>query len=299
MTLKSIDVFIEMARKNRTRRIAVAAAEDKPVLEAVKAAMEKGIIIPALVGDEKLIREISEKINFSLNGVEIVDEKNPPLACKKAVALIKDNKAEILMKGLVGTADLLRAVLDKEAGLRKGTTISHIALFDSPHYHKLFIVTDGAMNVAPQLKEKKVIIENAVETYHRLGIENPKVAIIGAVETVNEKMEATVHAAVLTTMNKRGQIKGCTVEGPFALDNAVSKEACYHKKIITDVGGDADILLLPDIEAGNVLYKSLNFLSKVQSAAIIMGASVPMVLTSRADCMKTKLHSIALSAAID
>lgn len=299
MTLKSIDVFIERAKAKETRRIAVAAAEDEPVLEAVRNAMKDEIVIPILVGDEAQIREIAAKIDFSLDGVEIIDEKKPAVACKKAVALIRDNKADILMKGLVGTADLLRAVLDKENGLRKGATISHIAFFESPHYHKLFVVTDAAMNVAPEFKEKKAILENAVEAYHRLGIENPKVSIVAAVEAINEKMEATVHAGMLTMMNRRGQIKGCMVDGPFALDNAVSQEACHHKKIETEVGGDSDILVLPDIEAANVLYKTLNFLGGAQSAAVIMGASVPIVLTSRADSEKTKLNSIALAAAMD
>jgi len=299
MTLKSIDVFIERAKARETRKIAVAAAEDKPVLEAVKAAMLEGIVIPILVGDEQQIREIAKDIDFSLDGIEIVNEKNPAVSCKKAVALIRENKAEILMKGLVGTADLLRAVLNKENGLRKGSTISHIAFFESPYYHKLFVVTDAAMNVAPELKEKKAILENAVDAFHRLGIDNPKVSIIAAVETINEKMEATVHAAMLTMMNRRGQIKGCLVDGPFAIDNAVSAQACHHKKIETEVGGDSDILVLPDIEAANVLYKTLNFLGGAQSAAVIMGASVPIVLTSRADSEKTKLNSIALSAAMD
>ena len=299
MTLKSINVFIEKAKARKTQRIAVAAAEDKPVLEAIKVAMQEGIVVPILVGDEKMIRSIAKEINFSLDNVEIVDEKNPAVSCKKAVALIKSGKAEVLMKGLVGTADLLRAVLNKENGLRKGSTISHIAFFESPNYHKLFIVTDAAMNVAPEIKEKKAILENAVDAYHRLGIENPKVSIIAAVETVNEKMEATVHAAMLTVMNLRKQIKGCLVDGPFALDNAISAEACHHKKIETEVGGDSDILVLPDIEAANVLYNALNFLGGAKSAAVLMGATVPIVLTSRADSEKTKLNSIALAAAMD
>ncbi|HSW60490.1 MAG TPA: phosphate acyltransferase, partial [bacterium] len=192
----------------------------------------------------------------------------------------------------------LKAVLDKENGLRKGAVISHIAFFESPHYHKIFMVTDAAMNVAPEFKDKVAMVENAVDACHRLGIEKPKVAVIGAVETINEKMEATVHAGMLTMMNRRGQIKGCIIDGPFALDNAVSKEACHHKKIETEVGGDADIMLCPDIEAANVLYKCLNFLGGAESAAVIMGASVPIVLTSRADSEKSKLNSIALAAAM-
>jgi phosphate butyryltransferase len=298
MTFKSISSFIEMAKAGEKRKIAVAAAEDEPVLMAVKNAIAEGIVEPILVGDEKQIREISAKIDFSLDGIEIINELKPANACRKAVALIKEKKAGILMKGLVGTADLLKAVLDKENGLRKGSVISHIAFFESPYYHKVFIVTDAAMNVAPEFKEKVAIVENAVDACHRLGLEKPKVAVIGAVEVINEKMEATVHAGMLTMMNKRGQIKGCIIDGPFALDNAVSKEACHHKKIETEVGGDADILMCPDIEAANVLYKCLNFLGGAESAAVIMGASVPIVLTSRADSEKSKLNSIALAAAM-
>jgi phosphate butyryltransferase len=297
--LENIKIFIDLAKSKKQRRIAVAAAEDEPVLEAVKNAMNAGIVEPVLVGDEEKIIEISGKIGFNIEGVQIVNEPKPALACKKAVSLIREGKAEILMKGLVGTADLLRAVLDKENGLRKGSVISHIAFFETPNYHKIFIVTDAAMNVAPEFKEKVAILNNAVEAYHRLGVENPKVAVVGAVEAVNEKMEATVHAAMLSMMNKRGQIKGCIVDGPLALDNAVSKEACEHKKIKTEVGGDVDIIVLPDIEAANVLYKSLNFLGGAKSASVIMGASVPIVLTSRADTDEAKLDSIALAAAMD
>ncbi len=298
MVLKSISTFLEMAKAGTKRRIAVAAAEDEPVLMAVKNAMDEGIVTPILVGDEQSIRTISASIGFKLDGIEIINDPKPASASKKAVALIKEGKAEILMKGLVGTADLLKAVLDKENGLRKGATISHIAFFESPYYHKLFLVTDAAMNVAPEFKDKVAIIENAVDAYHRLGIPKPKVSVLGAVEVINEKMEATVHAGMLTMMNRRGQIKGCEIDGPFALDNAVSKEACHHKKIETEVGGDSDILVCPDIEAANVLYKCLNFLGGAESAAVIMGASVPIVLTSRADSEKTKLNSIALAAAM-
>lgn len=298
MELKSLNQFLEMAQNCRTKRVAVAAAEDEPVLSAIKNAMEKKIVIPVLVGDEPKIREIAASIGMNLDGIKIVHEPKPVVSCKLAVKLIRDGEAEVLMKGLVPTADLLRAVLDKENGLRKGSTISHIAFFESPAYHKLIVVTDAAMNIAPEFKEKVAIVNNAVEACHRVGIEKPKVAILAAVEVVNEKMEPTVHAAMLTMMNRRGQIPGCIVDGPFAIDNAISKEACHHKKIVTEVGGDADILMCPDIEAANILYKSLNFLGGAHSAAVIMGASVPIVLTSRADSEETKLYSIALAAAM-
>lgn len=297
--LKNIKIFVDLAKSKTKRRIAVAAAEDEPVLEAVKNAMNEGLVEPILVGDKEKIRSIASAIGFNLDNIEVVDEPKPAAACRKAVSIIREGKAEILMKGLVGTADLLKSVLDKENGLRKGSIISHIAFFETPHYHKVFVVTDAAMNVSPELKDKVAIVSNAVEAYHRLGVETPKVAIIGAVESVNEKMEATVHASILTMMNRRGQIKGCLVDGPLALDNAVSKEACEHKKIKTEVGGDVDILVLPDIEAANVLYKSLNFLGGANSASVIMGAKVPIVLTSRADSDEAKLNSIALAAAMD
>ncbi len=299
MILKSLQGFIELAKQKETRRLAVAAAADKPVLEAVGNAMKEGIVQPLLVGDKEGIEKIASEIGFNLEGIEIIDEKNPAKASRVAVSLVREGKADVLMKGLVGTADLLRAVLDKENGLRKGATLSHVAFFETPHYHKLIAVTDAAMNVAPDFKEKIAIVKNAVEAYHKLGVKNPKVAAIGAVEVVNPKMEPTVHAAMLTMMNKRGQIKGCIVDGPLALDNAVSAEACHHKGIESEVGGDADIILCPDIEAGNVLYKSLNFIGGAVSAAVIMGAKVPVVLTSRADTDTAKLMSIALAAAMD
>ena len=222
----------------------------------------------------------------------------PAKASIKAVSLIKDNKADILMKGLVSTAPLLKAVLDKENGLRKGATLSHFALIESPYYHKLIGVTDAAMNIAPEFAEKVDIVNNAVEVFHRLGNKNPKVAIIGPLEIVNPKIESTSHAAMLTVMNNRGQITGCIIDGPFAIDNAVSKEAAEHKGIHSDVAGDADILVTPELNSGNVLYKTLMFLGGCTSAAVIMGARVPIVLTSRADTDKSKMMSIALAAAM-
>ncbi len=299
MTLKSLETFVEMAKARKQRTIVVAAAEDEPVLEAVRDAMWAGIISPLLVGDKKKIEEIAHQLKFDISKIEVIDEKDPAKSARIAVSKIREGKGEILMKGLVGTADLLRAVLDKENGLRKGATISHVAFFELQHYHKLLGVTDAAMNVAPDFNQKVDIINNSVEVYHKIGVPTPKVAVVGAVETVNEKMEATVHAAMINMMAKRGQIKGCIIDGPMALDNAVSKEACEHKKIKSDVGGDVDLIVCPDIEAANVLYKSLNFLAGATAAAVIMGAKVPIVLTSRADSEKSKMYSIALAAAME
>jgi phosphate butyryltransferase len=202
------------------------------------------------------------------------------------------------MKGLVSTAPLLKAVLNKEEGLRKGNTLSHFALIESPNYHKLFGVTDAAMNIAPEFHEKVDILNNAVDVFHGLGKENPKVAVLGPLEVVNPKIDSTAHAAMLAKMNNRGQIKNCLVDGPFAVDNAVSKEAAEHKGIYSEVAGDADILMTPELNSGNILYKTLMFMGGCTSAAVIMGAKVPVVLTSRADTEKSKMMSIALAAAM-
>jgi len=299
MELKQLSAFIDKAKGKTIKRLVVAAATDEPVLEAVRDAVKEGIIVPILVGDKTEITNICNKINFKLDGIEIVQEKDPLAASAKAVEIIKSGKGDILMKGLVGTGPMLKYVLDKEKGLRKGSTLSHIAIFESPYYHKLIAVTDAAMNVAPDFDEKVAIINNAVEAMKKLGYKNPKIAVIGAVETVNPKMEATVHAAMLTQMNKRNQIKGCIIDGPLALDNAVSKEAAHHKGIVSEVAGDCDLIMTPDINCGNILYKSINFLGGGICAAVIMGATVPIVLTSRSDSDRSKLMSIAMAAAME
>lgn len=299
MNLQNLHSFVDTAKTKVKRRLAVAAAADEPVLLAVKHAMEAGIIIPILVGDKIKIEAICKKTGLQFKDVEIIDIPGDIQASAKAVQLIREAKADILMKGLVATGTLLKAVLDKDAGLKKGATLSHIALFESPYYHKILCVTDAAMNVSPDFDQKVDILLNAVDAYHKIGISNPKVAVVGAVETVNQKMDATVHAAMLTQMNHRGQIKDCMVDGPLALDNAVSKEAATHKGIAGDVAGDCDIVLVPDINSGNILYKSLNFLGGASAAAVIMGAKVPIVLTSRSDTDKSKMLSIALAAAMD
>ena len=202
------------------------------------------------------------------------------------------------MKGLVSTAPLLKAVLNKANGLRKAPTLSHFAIIESPYYHKLLGITDAGMNIAPEFDEKVNIINNSIEVFHRLGNMNPKVAIIGPLEMVNPKIESTMHAAMLTVMNQRGQIKGCIIDGPFAIDNAISSKAAEHKGIKSEVAGDADILVAPELNSGNILYKALMFMGGCTSAAVIMGERVPIVLTSRADTDKSKMMSIALAAAM-
>ncbi len=298
--IQKLSELIEIAKGKKTRRIAVAAAADKPVLQAIKEAMSYGIIIPILVGNQSDIEKIANEVGLDLDKVQIVhNDKGAVQSAKIAVSLIKAGEADVLMKGFVSTGPLLKAVLDKEKGLRKGGTLSHVAFFESPYYHKLLCITDAAMNVAPEFGDKVHIVNNAVEAFHKLGVKQPKVAVVGAVETVNPKMEATVHAAMLKTMSDRKQFKGCIIDGPLAIDNAVDKHAAEHKGIESEVAGDCDVILVPDIEAGNILYKSLNFLGGASSAAVIMGATVPIVLTSRSDTDKSKMLSIALAAAME
>lgn len=293
--IHNLSELLEKVKNKAKRRIAVAAAEDEHVLKALKIAVDEKIITPILVGKQFEIEIIAQSIHLDLKDIRIVDNVEGGYAsAQKAVALIKNGEADILMKGFVSTGDLLKAVLDKELGLRKSKVLSHVTFFQSPYYHKLLCVTDVAMNIAPDLDTKVHIINNAVEACHKVGIDNPKVAIVAAVETVNPKMEATVHAAELRAMSW----EGCLVDGPFAIDIAVDKEAALHKGILSEVAGDCDVILAPDIEAGNMFYKALNFLGGATSAAVIMGAAVPIVLTSRSDNEKSKFLSIVLAAAM-
>ncbi|WP_425447603.1 phosphate butyryltransferase [Dethiothermospora halolimnae] len=292
--IKTFNDVLNLAKERGPKTISVAVAQDKEVLLAVKNAVDKEIVKAILVGDSEKIREISEEINLDINGIDIVDEKDVTEASRKAVELVSSGKAHIVMKGLVDTSIILKAVLDKEIGLRTGKVLSHVAIFDTECYDKLLFVTDAAMNIAPTLEQKKEIIENAVYVAQSADINEPKVAAVCAKEKVNPKMPATVDAKELEEMNKKGEIEGCIVGGPFALDNAVSKEAAKHKGIDHPVAGDADIILVPTIETGNVLYKALNFLANSKSAGIIVGAKAPIVLTSRADSDEAKLNSIAL-----
>jgi len=296
--ITKLSELVDMAKAKRKRRIAVAAAGDRDVLEALKNAESQGIVEPVLVGIKLKIQEICKEIGYNCDKLEIIDVEDRFEASLVASQLIRDGKAEILMKGMVSTGQLLKAVLDREHGLRSGSILSHVAIFDSPYYHKLLGITDAAMNVSPSFEDKIGLINNAVEVFHLLGEPNPKVAVVGAVETVNQRMESTMHAATLSMMNKRQQIRGCIIDGPLALDNAVSKKAAQIKNIESDVAGDVDIIMAPDINGANFLYKALNFLGGAQTAAVIMGAKVPIVLTSRADSEKCKFLSISLAAAI-
>lgn len=296
--IKNLESLVELAKSKDKRKLAVAAAGDYHVLEAIAQATLEGIIEPILIGNEETIRRISDEINFDLKNIEVINILDPFEASLTATKMIGEGKADFLMKGLVSSGLLLKAVLNKEFGLRTGSLLSHVALFETPYYHKLLGVTDAAMNVDPGLEEKIDIINNAVKVFHGLNNMNPKVAILGSVETINPKMEATMHAATISMMNYRNQIKGCIIDGPLALDGAISREAAELKHIKSDVAGEADLILAPDINGANILYKALNFLGGATAAAVIMGAKVPIVLTSRGDTEKSKFLSIALAAAI-
>ncbi len=293
--MNKFDKLFKSAKNIKPKKVAVAAAQDDDVLRALKSAVNENICIPILVGDKERIIELSKNINFNLENIDIIEATDDNEAARIAVSLVSSGEADILMKGLIDTSIILKAVLDKEIGLRTGNILSHVAVFESDKYHKLFIITDAAMNIAPNVSEKKQIIENTLPLCKALNIVNPKVAVICAKEKVSQKMQATVDAESLVNMYKSGEIKGCIVDGPFGLDNAISKEAAFTKGIKGEVAGDADILLMPNIEAGNVMYKTLTYLANSKNAAIISGAKAPIVLTSRADSDEAKLYSILLA----
>jgi phosphate butyryltransferase len=283
-------------KSTATRRLVLTVSDDPNSLGAVMSAHRQGVIEAILLGDQEKIMKVAAECNIDINGVKLIHETDKLKCVRLAVSLVHNRQAEILMKGNIKTPDLLRGVLNKEWGLRTGSLLSHIAFFEVPTYHKLIAITDVAMNIAPTLKDKIGIVENAVTFLHKLGIREPKVAVLGAIEMVDEKMTATLDAALLSKMNQRDQIRGCIIDGPLAFDNAVSAESAKNKGIRSEVAGDCDILLVPDIEVGNVLYKSLVFFSKAKVASVVLGAAAPIVLTSRSDNEEAKFNSILLAA---
>lgn len=296
--IRNFNELLKKASEQPIKKVAVAVAEDKPVLEAVKDAKEKGIANAVLVGNVDKIKAIAEEINMDLSKFELVDVKDMKKAALKAVELVSTGKADMVMKGLVDTANFLRAVLNKEVGLRTGKLMSHVAVFEIPKFDRLIFLTDVAFNMYPELKDKVDIITNAVSVAHAIGIEMPKVAPICAVEVINPAMQPTLDAAALSKMSDRGQIKGCIVDGPLALDNALSEQAAAHKKVTGPVAGKADILLLPNIDSGNIMYKTLTYASDSKNGGILVGTAAPVVLTSRNDSHETKMNSIAMAALV-
>ncbi|MGV7927673.1 MAG: bifunctional enoyl-CoA hydratase/phosphate acetyltransferase [Spirochaetota bacterium] len=293
------DLYTNTEKSPKRKKLVVAAAQDEHVLDAVTKARERGIVEPILVGIRKKILEIAHTHGYDLDRIRIIDEEDNVRAAEISVQLVRDGEADILMKGLLDTATYLRPVLDKANGLRRGEALSSIGLFELTNYHKLFVLTDGGLNIAPDLKMKVAIIKNAVFFMRRLGVEIPKVAVLGAFELININMIATVDAALLSMMSQRGQIRNCIIDGPLSFDNAISKKSAEFKGIHNDVAGDADILLAPNIESGNAMYKSFVYFAGASPASMLLGASAPIVLTSRADSEAIKLNSIALAASID
>ncbi len=295
MNLQSL---VEQATQRENSNVAVAAAEDKEVLSAVSMAVEKDMAKFLLFGDKEKIESMIEEVAPNLQSsthIKIKHAISSQRAAELAVKAVRENEAGALMKGNIPTAVILKAVLNKEWGLRTGNVLSHAAAFEVQGYEKLIFITDAAMNISPDLQQKVQIIENTVGVARSIGINQPKVAPLAAVEVVNPVMQATLDAASLTMMSQRGQIKNCIVDGPLALDNAVSLNAANHKGIKSDVAGQADILLVPNIETGNALYKSLIYFARAKVGAVIAGAKAPIVLTSRADSAESKLYSLALA----
>jgi phosphotransacetylase len=274
---------------------AVAHPCEETALEGALDAGAKGLITPILVGPEAKIREVAAKGGHDLAGVRIVDAQHSHDSAAKAVALVRQGEAELLMKGSLHTDELLGAVVARDTGLRTGRRISHVFIMDVPTYHKVLVVTDAAINIAPTLEDKADICQNAIDLAISLGVERPKVAILAAVETVTSKMQPTLDAAALCKMAERGQIKGGVLDGPLAFDNAISREAARVKGIKSEVAGDPDILLAPDLEAGNILAKQLSFLANADSAGLVLGARVPIILTSRADSVRARIASCGVA----
>ncbi|WP_416827871.1 phosphate butyryltransferase [Ectobacillus polymachus] len=293
----TLNMLIEKAVKQSKKTIAVAAADDEEVMLAIAEAIKADLANFHLYGNAETISIMMKKYNLTSNDQIKVYDAVGADAARLAVQAVSSGNADIVMKGNISTAIILKAVLNKEYGLRTGNVLSHVAVFEVPNYNRLITVTDAAMNIAPDLEGKTAILKNAVHVVRAIGIEKPKVAPLAAVELVNPAMQATVDAALLTQMNRRGQIKDCIVDGPLAFDNAVSSIAAAHKGIVSEVAGEADILLVPDIEAGNILYKSLVYFANAKVGAIVAGAKAPIVLTSRADTAEAKLYSLALAVA--
>ncbi|MCD4653556.1 phosphate butyryltransferase [bacterium] len=295
--ITKLDQMFDALKQSKRKRLVAAYANDSHTIEAVNEAVEKGIVEAILVGDETIIKNVCEQENIDINRFKIVHETSGPAAAAKSVEIINNGDGDVLMKGLVSTEDYMRAILNKEKGLlAPGAILSHVTVIENAKYHKLLTVGDVAVIPKPDLKTKIAIIKFLVHTAQRLGIQTPKTAIIAATEKVNAKMPACVDAAIICQMANRGQIKNTIIDGPLAVDLAVDMESVQIKGINSLVAGDADCLLFPDIQSGNVFYKTNTKLADAKLGAIVVGAKKPAVLSSRGDTAETKLYSIALAA---
>ena len=288
--------LVELAQENPPARVAVAAAAHKLVLQSVQRAVERGLIVPLLIGIEKDIRAEAEAIGWQLEDELIIPTNTNAAAADAAVDLVRQGEAQILMKGYLHTDEMLHAILRQGSGLRTDRLLSHVFVLEVPTYHKLLLITDAAINIHPDILQKAAITQNAVDLARKLGVELPKVAALSSIETINPKIPSTVHAACLHKMAERGQIKGAIVDGPLAFDNAISAEAARDKGIDRPVSGDVDVVVAPDLDAGNILSKNLEYLASAKMAGIVMGASAPVVLTSRSDPPRARVYSLALAS---
>jgi phosphotransacetylase len=289
------EVLLQRCRSLAPIPTAVAYPCEATALEGAIDAAKQGLITPILVGPAAKIAEIAKAGKIALGDAQIVDIPESHAAAAKSVELVRTGKAELLMKGSLHSDEILGAVVARDTGLRTGRRLSHVFIMDVPTYHKVLIVTDGAINIAPTLEDRVDICQNAIDLARSFGVERPKVAILAAVETVNSKMPTTLDAAALCKMAERGQIRGGVLDGPLAFDNAISREAAQMKGIKSEVAGDPDILLAPDLEAGNMVAKLLNFLANSDSAGLVLGARVPVILTSRADSVRSRIASCAVA----
>jgi len=294
--IKRLQELIDLAQKNQPTKVAVAAAAHNLVLESVQRAVSLGLIIPILVGKEEDIRTEAERVGWDLQGVQIVGTPTNKAAATAAVDLVRQGQASVLMKGYLHTDEMLRAVLAHDTGLRTDHLLSHVFVLEVPTYHKLLLITDAAINITPGIAEKAAIAQNAVDLAQKLGVSPVKVAALSSIETINPNIPSTVHAACLSKMAERGQIRGAIVDGPLAFDNAISATAAREKGIVSPVSGDADVVVAPDLDSGNILSKNLEYLAQARMAGIVMGASAPVVLTSRSDPPRARVYSLALAS---
>lgn len=291
--LKNFNQIEKKVKSENPKTVAVAMAQDTDILVALEKARSRGFTKAVLTGEKEKIITILDKTGTDKNKYDIINVAGEKESVEEAISLIREGSAQVLMKGLCSTSVFLKGVLDKQNGLRSEKVISHLAIFESANYHKLLMMSDAAMNIAPDLGEKINILENAIEAAHKLGCSEPKVAVISAVEKVDaERIPSSADAAIIAKMGERKQIKGAIIDGPLAIDNALSKQSCEVKELNTPVGGDTDICLVPNIETGNVFYKLLTILGKAKVAGIILGAKSPIVLTSRTDSDESKYLSI-------
>lgn len=296
--IRSLEELKNKARELPSKRVAVVRADEVETMGAIGSAIKDDMVDAVLIGPEKGIREASEKAGFDLHGVEIIHAEDDNTASCKGVEVVRSGNADVIMKGLVATSSFLRAILDRKKGIRGPGVLSHVAVFDVPTYPKLLTLTDAAMNIAPDFETKMAMLKNAVTVVRSLGVDKPRATYVCAKEVPYEKMPRTMEAARMKEKVQDGEVPNIIFDAPLAMDLAISKEACKIKKIDSPVCGEADLLVLPDIESANILYKSLHFLQGAELGAVIMGAKNPVVLTSRADSAESKLCSIVLSGIV-